>query len=259
MASVGVAPNKFLAKLASDLEKPDGFVVITQEEAEARLAPLPVWRLWGVGKVTQAALEQIGIRTVADLLRAGDDPLEAIAGSYASRLKQLARGIDDRPVVPDAEAKSIGAENTFARDIADPGELRAELDALSERVASRARAEGMRGHTVNLKARYANFHTVTRATTLAEPTSDSIRIRDTARDLLETRLDRNGRALRLLGVSLSNLVPADDIPTDLFANAPETKRESSARNRTLDAVMDALKARFGSGAVTRGGRAKRGR
>jgi DNA polymerase-4 len=246
VASVGVAPNKYLAKLASDLEKPDGFVVITQEEARAKLAPLPVGRLWGVGKVTQAALEKAGIRTVAELLAMPDSMLEGIAGAYGPRLKQLARGIDNRPVVADLEAKSIGAENTFAYDIADAGALRFELDALAERVARRARADGVVGHTVNLKARYADFTTVTRAVTLPHPTCESVVIRDAARGLLEKRLDRCGRAMRLLGVSLSNLAHAEDVSGDLF----DTPRTS--RNRTLDAVMDALRARFGSSAVSRG-------
>jgi len=249
IASVGVAPNKYLAKLASDLEKPDGFVVITQEEAEARLAPLPVWRLWGVGKKTEEAFAKAGLRTIADVARAPDALLENLVGSYAPRLKMLVRGLDDRPVVPDADAKSIGAENTFARDIADAQALRAELDLLSERVARRARADDMAGFTVNLKARYADFTTVTRAKTLAAATSDSVAIRDAARELLEKRLDREGRALRLLGVSLSNLAHAEDVSRDLFdSNA----RTNTSRNRTLDSVMDALRERFGASAVSRG-------
>jgi DNA polymerase-4 len=248
VASVGVAPNKYLAKLASDLEKPDGFVVITQEEAAAKLAPLPVWRLWGVGKVTEKALADAGIRTIADLSRAPDIKLERIAGSYAPRLKLLAQGLDDRDVIAGADAKSIGAENTFARDIANAEQLRAELDALSERVARRARSDEMMGYTVNLKARYADFTTVTRATTLAEASSDSVVIRDAARDLLEKRLDRDGRALRLLGVSLSNLIHGEEASTDLFAS------KRSSRNRTLDSVMDALRDRFGSRSIGRGKR-----
>ncbi len=254
VASVGVAPNKYLAKLASDLEKPDGFVVIRSGDAEARLAPLPVDRLWGVGTVTGKALAAAGIVTIGDIVRMPDATLEAIAGSYAPRLKMLARGIDDRPVVPDAGAKSIGAENTFPRDIADADILRAELDLLAERVASRARTAATPGQTVHLKARYADFTTVTRATTLGEPTFDSVVIRGAARRLLEERLDRRGRALRLLGVSLSNLVHAEELTLDLFAAAPSAPREPIARNRTLDAVMDRLRSRFGSGIVTRGTR-----
>jgi DNA polymerase-4 len=251
VASVGVAPNKYLAKLASDLEKPDGFVVITQEEAEARIAPLPVSRLWGIGKKTEPNFIAAGLRTIGDVARASDALLERLAGSYGPRLKQLARGLDDREVVPDADAKSIGAENTFARDIADAAALRAELDLLSERVAQRARADGMAGFTVNLKARYADFTTVTRARTLADATSDSIAIRDAARELLEKRLDREGRALRLLGVSLSNLAHADEVSRDLFDSVART---TSSRNRTLDSVMDALKERFGATAIQRGTR-----
>jgi len=247
VASIGVAPNKFLAKLASDLEKPDGFVVFTQEDAAARLAPLPVSRLWGVGKVTEKGMLEAGLHTVGDVARANDALLERLVGSWAPRLKQLANGIDERPVISDGEAKSIGAENTFARDIADAALLRTELDALSERVARRARADDMVGWTVNLKARYADFSTVTRAMTLPEATDDSVAIRDAARELLESRLNRGGRALRLLGVSLSNLAHRDEVTRDLF----DTPRVT--RNRTLDSVMDALRSRFGSRAVHRGG------
>jgi DNA polymerase-4 len=246
VASIGVAPNKFLAKLASDLEKPDGFVVITKEEAEARLAPLPVSRLWGVGKKTEAILIAAGIHTIGDVVRAEHARLERLVGSYAAHMQELARGLDDRDVVPDAEAKSIGAENTFPRDIENSQELRAQLDLLSERVAERARDEGMVGHTVNLKARYADFTTVTRAITLPEPTAESVLIRGAARLLLEERLDREGRALRLLGVSLSNLSHAEEVSRDLF-DTPRT-----TRNQTLDNVMDGLRRRFGAGAVRRG-------
>jgi DNA polymerase-4 len=246
VASIGVAPNKFLAKLASDLEKPDGFVVITEDEAEARLAPLPVSRLWGVGKKTEAILTAAGIHTIGDVVHADYAKLERLVGSYAPHMQELARGLDDRDVIPGAEAKSIGAENTFPRDIADAAQLRAELDLLSERVAERAREDGVVGHTVNLKARYADFTTVTRAITLPDPTAESVLIRGAARLLLEERLDRNGRALRLLGVSLSNLSHADEVSGDLF----DTPR--ATRNRTLDNVMDSLRHRFGSGAVRRG-------
>jgi DNA polymerase-4 len=241
-----VAPNKFLAKLASDLEKPDGFVVISQEEAAARLADLPVGRLCGVGKVSQESLARAGIHTIGDIDRMPLDRLESMVGSWARRLKQLSRGIDDRPVVPEHEAKSISAENTFARDIGDADELREHLDLLVERVARRVRKSGLLGYTVGLKARYANFTTVTRALTLNEPTSQTPVIRDAARELLESRLGRKGRALRLLGVGLSHFVRRDEQPRVLFKDPADEKNEK------VDDVIDRLQDRFGRDAIHRG-------
>jgi DNA polymerase-4 len=247
-ASVGVAPNKFLAKLGSDLEKPDGFVVIEQEEAAARLAPLPVGRLWGVGKVTQATLERAGIRIVSDLLQRDLAELETILGSYAGRVLELAQGIDDRRVETGGEAKSVGAENTFVRDIGDPAALRAELDALVERVGRRLRAEGMRARTVVLKARYPDFTTVTRSTTLPEPTDLTPAIRSAARELLETRLARGGKPLRLLGVSVSNLEGEEGTQGELFPDASEQRQER------IDKLMDRLQEKYGSDSIHRGAR-----
>jgi DNA polymerase-4 len=246
VASVGVAPNKFLAKLASDLEKPDGFVVITAGDAAARLAPLPVGRLWGVGKVSQKALAKLGIHTVGDIARMPHDRLERVVGSWAARLKELAVGIDDRPVVPDGEARSISAETTFARDIRDGGQLRAHVDAFAERVARRVRKNGLLAHTVHIKARYADFTTVTRAVTLPEPTAQTPVIRDAARDLLERKLDREGRALRLLGVGVSNFVRSEAQQALLFEDPVE------ARHQTVDGLLDRLQDKFGSDAIHRG-------
>jgi DNA polymerase-4 len=246
VASVGVAPNKYLAKLASDLEKPDGFVVITAREAAERIADLPVGRLWGVGKVAQKNLEKVGIHTIRDIRRTPLAQLETMLGSYAARLRALAQGIDDRPVVSDGEARSISAENTFARDIADADELRAHLDRLSERVGRRVRKSGYEAYTVHLKARYADFTTVTRAMTLAEPTAQTPAIRDAARELLEVRLGRRGRALRLLGVGVSNLVHAGTAQPLLIED------DRSRKNRELDGVMDSLQEKYGTDAIHRG-------
>jgi DNA polymerase-4 len=246
VASVGVAPNKYLAKLASDLDKPDGFVVITPEEAEERLAELPVGKLWGVGKVSQKSLAKLGIHTVGDITRMPIGRLERIVGSWAPRLKQLARGIDDRPVVPDHEAKSISAETTFAADIGDADRLRDHLDRLVERVARRVRKGGLLGYTVSLKARYADFTTVTRALTLNEATAQTPAIREAARELLESKLGRKGRPLRLLGVGLSHFVRRDEQPELLF------KDPADERNDTVDNVIDRLQDRFGSDAIHRG-------
>lgn len=252
VASVGVAPNKFLAKLASDLEKPDGFVIITQEDAERRLADLSVSRLWGVGKVSQKSLAQVGIHKIRDITGMPEAQLETIVGSYARRLKNLALGIDNRPVVADGTAKSIGAEITFAEDIADGDALRSQLDALIERATRRLRRAGLAAHTIHLKARYADFKTVTRAVTLSEPTALTPAIRDAARELLEHRLDRRGRPLRLLGVSLSNLVRSADSQEFLFED------RGVARNRRIDAVVDSLQDRFGGDVIHRGSPRRRG-
>ncbi len=245
-ASVGVASNKFLAKLASDLEKPDGFVVIKPGQAETRLAVLHVSKLWGVGKVTQRQLASQGVETIKDLLAMPTHQLEGIVGSYAPRLKDLARGIDDRPVVVGESSKSIGAETTFAEDIADDKRLREALDSLAVRVAKRLRKEGYRAHAIHLKARYADFTTVTRATTIPIATASTQTLVQTARELLETRLGREGRALRLVGVSASGLVrPAEGEP-ELF---PDTQREQSER---VDHLLDTLQEKFGSGKIWRG-------
>lgn len=245
-ASVGVAANKFLAKLASDLEKPDGFVVIPPKRAAAMLSELPVGKLWGVGKVTERELAGQGVRKIGDLLRLAPEKLEAIAGSYVHRLRDLARGIDNRPVVVGEPSKSIGAETTFASDISDGDELRGILDQLCDRVAKRLRREGYRAQTIHIKARYANFETITRATTLPTNTASTRSIVETARDLFETRVDRRGRALRLLGVSTSNLVRTTESEPDLFPDREEQRREK------VDSLLDDLQDRFGTDRIWRG-------
>ncbi|MEZ4386847.1 MAG: DNA polymerase IV [Candidatus Krumholzibacteriia bacterium] len=250
-ASVGVAPNKFLAKLASDLEKPDGFVVITGEEARRRLAALPVTKLWGVGRVTGQEMQRLGIHTVADLLATPHPLLRARFGDHVDHLLDLAVGHDERPVVPDHEAKSVGNEVTFAEDIADPQQLRDVVDHLAEKVAWRLRKQGLRARTVTLKARYPDFTTFTRGQTLNHATQSTAEIRAAARDLLEHRLGRRGRPLRLVGVSTSQLVAADAGQASLFEPAAE------AREAQLDSVMDRVNERFGR-VMRRGGPPRRG-
>lgn len=246
-ASVGVAPNKFLAKVASDLEKPDGFVVVTGAEAAARLAPLGVERIWGVGKVTRERLALLGITRIGHLQQADPGMLEANLGNFARALRDLAFGLDDRPVVSGGESKSIGAETTFARDIDSASELRKTLYALADESAKRLRDEGLHARTVNLKARYPDFTTVTRALTLPEPTALTREIRAAALTLLEQRLGRAGRPLRLLGVSLSNLEHHEEGQGDLFTD------EARAQNEKLDRLLDAMQDRFGESKIRRGG------
>ncbi len=252
--SVGVAPNKFLAKLASDLEKPDGLVVVPAGGERAFLAPLPVERLWGVGPRTAAVLHGLGVERIGRLAAAADALAAGAAGpdlalarrlqerlgpEHSAHLLRLCRGEDERPVVPEHEAKSIGHETTFAADIADADRLRDVLDQLADRTARRLRAHGLEARTVQLKARYADFTTVTRAATLALPTAATVTIRDEARRLLADRLGRAGRPLRLLGVSVSGLQAAGSGQGDLFAEA------AGGRARRLDGVVDRLRGKHG--------------
>lgn len=239
-ASVGLAANKFLAKLASDLEKPDGFVVVPVGREREFLAPLPVGRLWGVGKVAEKALADLGIRTVADLLAHPRQALLARFGDHGRHLLELAVGHDDRPVVPVHEAKSLGNETTFSEDIADAQQLQAVLDDLTDQVARRLRAHVLQARTVTLKARYADFTTCTRALTLPEPTDRTVDLRDAARTLLRERLGRDGRPLRLLGVTASHLGPADLGQGRLFADP------ARQRQQALDRVVDDVHGRWGA-------------
>jgi len=246
-ASVGVAPNKFLAKLASDLEKPDGFVVIEAAAARDTLAALPVRKLWGVGEVSERELRRHGIRTIGDLARAPRSLLAGCFGGHAAQLLDLAAGRDDRPVIPAHEAKSIGNEVTFAADIADPEELRGVLDLLAEKVAWRLRRHGLRGRTVTVKARFPDFATHTRSETLQQTTCSTATIRAVARELLERRLDRRGRPLRLVGVTVSQLEGRAAVQGELFSDP------TGAREAALDSLVDRVRDRFGP-LLRRGGR-----
>ncbi len=247
-ASVGIACNKFLAKIASDLEKPDGFVVIPDGEGPRVLAPLPVGRLWGVGPVTEDSLAGMGITKVADILEYPRDLLADKLGSFADRLIDLAQGIDKGEVDTGGGRKSVSSENTFASDIADEDELRGHLDAMAERVASDIRRKGLAARTISIKARYADFKTVTRSVTLEAATASTRAVRDAARELLAVRLGRGDRALRLLGVGASNLEEAGVGQATLFTE------EADARDVRIDRAVDELRERFGSDAVVPGTR-----
>jgi DNA polymerase-4 len=238
-ASVGVAHNKFLAKLASDLDKPDGFVVITPEGARDLLADLPVGRLWGVGKVSQQQLQKFGIRKVRDLLAVPRALLVQQFGDHMDHLLELAVGHDERPVIPAHQAKSIGNETTFAENISHAGQLQDILDELADKVARRVRNHGFQARTITLKARYGDFSTFTRSESLAEATDSTVVIRDTARRLLKDKLGRRGRALRLIGVTASGLTGEGQGQGTLFVDPAQ------ARDRELDRLMDKVHDRFG--------------
>src|SRR5690348_9167397 len=240
-ASIGMAHNKLLAKLASELGKPDGLLHITPERVRAVLDPLPVGRMWTVGRQAQATLEGIGIRTIGDLRRADPGCLSRALGRDASRLQALARGEDERPVEPDAKEKSIGAESTFAQDLKTFEQASAWLLRLCEKVAARTRQAGLRGRVVHLKLREPPFVTHSRQATLSSATDATAEIHAMARDLL-AKWWQSGREprLRLLGVSLGGFEVAAQ--TDLFT------READAS----DGVQDRINARFGEGSLVRG-------
>ena len=251
VASVGVAPNKFLAKLASDLDKPDGLVVVPADAIEAFLDPLPVSRLWGVGKVSNRDLAEMGVHTIGDLRRLPEDLLVSRFAKTAAHWARLARGIDDRRVVPDRDAKSISHETTFATDIRDTEVLRSWLLELTEQVATRLRRQDLRGKTVFIKVRYADFHTVTRSESLDAPSNVTRELYVTAARLLQAQLARSSQPVRLLGMGASAMTSEELEQGQLF----ETEdREQQGR---IDTVVDSIKSRFGNRAMRRGGGARR--
>ena len=249
VASIGVAPNTFLAKLASDLEKPDGLVELTAADVTGRLAALPVERLWGVGGAAARRLHAMGLRSFGDLQRLTEADA-ATLGQEIRGLRQLALGIDERPVRPDREARSIGSERTFGVDLARPSDAMPFLIEQSEEVAERLRRHGRLARTVTVKIRSGDYQTLTRSRTLREPTDLTDAVIATARELFGSWATGSFRPLRLVGTSLSNLVePEAGSQPSLFAP------EQDERRRRLDAATDDIRRRFGTGAIGRGDRA----
>ncbi len=241
-ASLGVASNKLVAKIASDYRKPHGITVVAPGEEAAFLAPLPIRRLWGVGEVTARELAKLGIETIGDLARFSLEALRGRFGVNGEGLARAARGSDDSPVTPEREEKSLSREETFAQDISDPSLLRLELLRLSESVASRLRRHGFAARTVGLKLRYSDFVTLTRQATLAESTDSGPTIYAHAVALFEATWDRR-RSVRLVGVGTSNLEqPARQLR--LF-------EQESNRQSQLDAALDRIRGRYGDAAIQR--------
>jgi len=237
--SAGVAPSKFVAKIASDMEKPDGLTVVTAEMVRTFLDPLPVGKMWGVGKVTQEALARLNIRTFRDLRQVDAGILEHAFGKHGGKMRLLAMGIDDREVVVEHEAKSVGHEDTYDQDILDPDLAGEELLSLSHRVGRRLRAEGLKGKTVTLKVKYSDFVLITRAITLKSPTDDGFEIFSAVSGLLpKTQVGK--RPVRLLGVSVSHLIGRGHEDQLLF---PSEKKLS--RKTELNTAMDSIQERFG--------------
>ncbi|MGD9951876.1 MAG: DNA polymerase IV [Burkholderiales bacterium] len=218
-ASAGVAPNKFLAKIASGWKKPDGLTVIAPGRMEAFLAQLPVEALWGVGPVTAKKLRAVGIEKLVDVRSADEAKLRKAVGSLADWLRRLAVGDDPREVKPDRPWKSVSCEDTYPEDLTELREMRAEIERLAKRTAASLQKKALVAKTVTVKVRYADFTTVTRSHTEAPPTRDAARIAERARLLLE-RTDAGARAVRLLGVGVHGLESAPDgTPRDLLALA----------------------------------------
>lgn len=243
-ASIGIAPNKFLAKLASDLEKPDGFVIVHHDRVEEFLNPLPIERLWGVGKATADKLRRRGITTVGALAEYPFETLHQQFGAVGEHLHQLAHGIDDRPVEPFSPAKSISAETTFETDTNDGEFLEKTLLGLSEEVAGRLRKEQVRGKTIVVKIRFSDFKTITRNRTLSSPTCVTSAIFGTARELMlfgnPTR-----RKVRLIGVGVTNLGEDRDTQQSLFGDGDEKAEK-------VEAAIYQVRAKFGDKAIRRG-------
>lgn len=247
--SVGIAPNKLLAKIASDLAKPDGMFRIGAENLHEVLDTLPIQRLFGVGPKSLPAVQAAGIHTVGDAARASEQMLWRAFGKQGRAMRALACGIDDRPVVADREEKSISAEETFDTDIHDAGELGRRLTALADRTAARLRAHGLAAGRISVKIRRADFKTYTRQCALGQPTQDTAVISAAARRLLAGwRSAQPDAALRLLGVGTGALCTQRQ--TDLFAG--------DVRDSRLDAAVDGIRERFGSAVLTRASLLPRG-
>lgn len=243
-ASVGVADNKLVAKIASDLDKPDGLVVISSDDVQARLDPLPVEVIPGIGKQTLARLQRIDIRTIADLRQAPNHDLEPIFGRFTQKTRDRAGGIDDRPVVPARAEKSISAEETYDKDLSDRHDMERQLLRLTERTSSRLRKARVAAGTVQVKIRQADFQTFTRQKRLRPPGNGTDEIFELARELLRAWLADNPDArIRLLGVGGNNLAPAGQ--GDLFAG------QESAAGTDVDRAVDEIRDRFGGASVSR--------
>ena len=242
--SVGLSHNKFLAKIASDLDKPRGFSVIGRAETQTFLAPKPVRFIWGVGTATQTALEAAGIRTIADLLRWDRTDLIARFGQTGDRLWHLARGQDTRRVLRDEKLKSISKETTFDADTSNPDLLEGHLWRLAEQVADRAKAKALAGRTVTLKLKRSDFQIITRRHALPDATQIADRLFHAARDLFAAT---PRGPLRLIGVGLSDLVPEAEADRTADLLDPAAARRAAAERAT-----DAIRARFGAQAIIKG-------
>jgi DNA polymerase IV len=245
-ASVGVAPNKFLAKLASDMNKPDGLTIIRPEDIDTLLPPMPVTKIWGIGPAMAARLKLLGINTIGDLRRFPLEVLQTHLGDEAAHYQRLAHGLDDRSVMPEREAKSLGQEETFDTDRGSPEAVRQVLLGQVEHVARRLRQHGLRARSITVKIRFGEFQTITHSSTLEEATHGTCELAEVALALFDRWATSSFRPVRLIGVTAGQ-VTSQEIPQGLFAD-PERDKQSQ-----VDAATDAITAKFGKGAIRRGG------
>lgn len=241
-ASVGIAPNKFLAKMASDMNKPDGLCIIPYGREQEVLAPLPVRRLWGVGSVTEKKLLAAGFRTIADIQEAAPEKLSALLGNQGPLLKALSLGIDERPIISSRQVKSIGDESTYEYDLTDRPTIDREIAIHSDIVAQRLRRHDLAARTISLKIRFASFKTIMRSLSLEEGTN----LQETIDSACQTLLSRIPLAegIRLIGVTASNLGAPLSIPS-LFSDKEE-KRARAAK------AMDSIQQKYGRKALRKG-------
>lgn len=241
-ASVGIAPNKFLAKMASDMNKPDGLCIIPYGREQEVLAPLPVRRLWGVGSVTEKKLLVAGFRTIADIQEAAPEKLSALLGNQGPRLKALSLGIDERPIISSRQVKSVGDESTYEYDLTDRPTIDREIAIHSDIVAQRLRRHDLAARTISLKIRFASFKTIMRSLSLEEGTN----LQETIDSACQTLLSRIPltEGIRLIGVTASNLGAPLSIPS-LFSDKEE-KRARAAR------AMDSIQQKYGRKALRKG-------
>jgi DNA polymerase-4 len=242
--SVGVAPNKFLAKLASDMDKPDGLTVIRAEDIDRVLPPLPIGKIWGIGPKTAERLAGIGVKTIGDLRKLNPDVLARRLGTDADHYRRLAFGLDDREVSSDGDAKSIGHEQTFGQDLTDPEAVRAVMLEQSEHVSARLRRHKLFAGGVTVKIRFGDFQTITRAKKLDTPTDTTQPIWHAARELFDAWA-QHFKPVRLIGVTASRLSQGQP-QMELFGNA------DNERQRRVERAVDQITARFGHDAIGRG-------
>ena len=240
-ASVGIAPNKLVAKIASDLDKPDGLTIVRPETVQAVLDPLPLGKLWGLGPKTLPKVQALGLQTFRDLRLAEEAQLRSVFGAQAGLMRSRAAGMDERSVEPDWQEQQVSAEETFDRDLVDPASMQAALTALADKACARLRAKGWEAGTVVVKLRRGDFRTFTRQRSFSPHTADTQAVLAVAQGLFaQWHREQGFPAVRLLGVGLGNLVVA--APPDLLAVATRGSR---------DAVVDAIRSKFGVAALRR--------